>query len=107
MDLKLEDRIALVTGGMSGIGRAIVTELLGEGCEVHIGDINPVAPEAADAAAERVHVVRLDVGDAASVQRAVDHLVHARGRVDILVNCAGILKTRSLLESTIADWDEV
>jgi len=107
MDLKLEDRIALVTGGMSGIGRAIVAELLGEGCEVHIGDINPVAPEAAGAVSERVHVVRVDVGDAAGVQCAVDRLVHERGRVDILVNCAGILKTRSLVESTIADWDEV
>jgi len=107
MDLKLEDRIALVTGGMSGIGRAIVAELLGEGCEVHIGDINPVAPEAGDAVTDRIHVVRVDVGDAAGVQRAVDRLVHERGRVDILVNCAGILKTRSLVESTIADWDEV
>jgi len=107
MDLNLEGRIGLVTGGMSGIGRSIVAELLAEGCDVHVGDINPVAGSADDGASERRHPIRLDVGDAPGVQHAVDRIVQARGRIDILVNCAGILKTRPLVESTIADWDEV
>jgi NAD(P)-dependent dehydrogenase (short-subunit alcohol dehydrogenase family) len=49
----------------------------------------------------------MDVGDASGVQQAVDGIIAERGRIDILVNCAGILKTRSIVESTIADWDEV
>jgi NAD(P)-dependent dehydrogenase (short-subunit alcohol dehydrogenase family) len=44
MDLKLGGRIALVTGGLSGIGRSIVAEFLAVGCEVHVGDINAVTP---------------------------------------------------------------
>jgi NAD(P)-dependent dehydrogenase (short-subunit alcohol dehydrogenase family) len=106
MDLKLAGRTALVTGGMSGIGRSIVAELLAEGCDVHVADINPAA-DAVDGASERRHPIRVDVGDASDVQRAVDRIVQAHGRIDILVNCAGILKTRPLVESTIEDWDQV
>ena len=108
MDLGLNGRIALVTGGTSGIGRAIATALLDEGCEVRVADLNL---EAAQGAKEfdrgNARLLRLDVGDADAVQQAVDTIVAERGRIDILVNCAGILKTRSLVESTIADWDEV
>jgi NAD(P)-dependent dehydrogenase (short-subunit alcohol dehydrogenase family) len=49
----------------------------------------------------------MDVGDASGVQRAVDAIVAERGRIDILVNCAGILKIKPIVESTIADWDDV
>ena len=105
MELDLAGRIALVTGGASGIGREIASELARAGCDVHAGDISAPAPGADDG--DRVHFVKLDVGDAAGVQRTVDGIVAAQGRIDILVNCAGILKTRPLVESTIADWDDV
>jgi 3-oxoacyl-[acyl-carrier protein] reductase len=108
MDLGLRGKVALVTGGASGIGRAISTALLDEGCEVYAADINLSsvrdAPEFGVASA---HPVRIDVGDAKGVQQAVDAIVAGRGRLDILVNSAGMLKTRSIIESTITDWDEV
>ncbi len=114
MDLRLTGRIALVTGGMSGIGRAIVGELGDAGCEVYVGDLDVVEdrPGSEPAAREqnassRIHFVKLDVGDAEGVSRIVNDIVRVHARIDILVNCAGILKTRPLVESTIADWDEV
>jgi len=108
MELNLEGRIALVTGGTSGIGRAIASALLEEDAEVHIGDVNLAAPKGVQEFDNpNAHLLRLDVGNASSVQQAVDKIVAERGRIDILVNCAGILKTRSLIDSTIADWDDV
>jgi len=108
MDLGLTDKIALVTGGTSGIGRAICAALLAEGCAVHAADINPAAARGTTRAETGpARFVCVDVGDATGVQRAVDEIVAERGHIDILVNCAGILKTRPVVDSTIADWDEV
>jgi len=107
MDLGLTDKIALVTGGTSGIGRAICAALLAEGCDVHAADINVAAAQGATQDAQSARPVCVDVGDAKGVQRAVDKIVAERGHIDILVNCAGILKTRSVVDSTIADWDDV
>ncbi|TMG94246.1 MAG: SDR family oxidoreductase [Betaproteobacteria bacterium] len=108
MELNLEGKIALVTGGTSGIGRAIASALLEEDAEVHIGDLNLAAAKGVQEFDNpNARLLRLDVGDASGVQQAVDKIVAERGRIDILVNCAGILKTRPLVDSTIADWDDV
>ena len=108
MELNLEGKIALVTGGTSGIGRAIASALIEENAEVHIGDLNLAAAKGVqEFDNSNARLLRLDVGDASGVQQAVDKIVAERGRIDILVNCAGILKTRPLIESTIADWDDV
>lgn len=104
MHLNLAGKVALVTGGMSGLGRSIVQVLLDEGCRVQVADLK-VGVNGMDPSAVRQHA--LDVGDASAVQATVDGILEAEGRIDILVNCAGILKTRPLAESSFADWDDV
>jgi 3-oxoacyl-[acyl-carrier protein] reductase len=108
MDLHLENRIALVTGAGGAIGAAIAGKLADEGCKVHVADIDL---DAARATVERLsgrgRALRMDVTSAADIQRNVDAIVAGDGTLDILVNNAGILKTGSLVESTIEDWDEV
>src|SRR5437660_9069940 len=108
MELNLEGKIALVTGGSSGIGRAIASALLEEDAEVHIGDLNLAAAKGVQEFDNRnARLLRLDAGRAGGVQEAADKIVRGRGGVDILVNSAGILETRPLVGSTIADWDDV
>jgi 3-oxoacyl-[acyl-carrier protein] reductase len=108
MDLGLRGKVALVTGGTRGIGKAIATALADEGCEVRIADLDASgSARTVESGHTRIEVLGLDVGDAQAVQQTVDRILEEQGRIDILVNCAGILKTRSLIDSTIADWDEV
>ena len=83
MDLGLRGRIALVTGGTSGIGRAIATALLDEGCKVHAADINPAAAQGAtELDIAHAHLVWVDVGDAKG-GGTVDKIVGERGHVDV------------------------
>jgi len=108
MQLGLEGKIALVTGAGSGIGAAIAGTLADEGCVVYLGDTDLESATRTAASAKRPgHAVELDVGDAASSERAAKRIAAEQGRIDILVNNAGILKTGSFVESSIADWDQV
>jgi rhamnulose-1-phosphate aldolase/alcohol dehydrogenase len=104
----LATRIALVTGAASGIGKAIATRLAAEGACVVIADLNA---EKASAAAEEIGNsdvavgIAADVTDEDAVQAAVDATVLAFGGIDIVVNNAGLSLSKSLLETTAADWD--
>ena len=104
----LATRIALVTGAASGIGKAIANRLAAEGACVVIADLDEDKAKAAAAEIGSTDVaigVRADVTDEAQVQAAVDACVLAFGGIDLVVNNAGLSLSKSLLETSAADWD--
>lgn len=104
----LATRIALVTGAASGIGRAIATKLAAEGACVVIADLDLARAQAAAAEIGGSDVavgVQGDVSDEAQVQAMVDAAVLAFGGLDLVVNNAGLSLSKSLLDTTVADWD--
>jgi 3-oxoacyl-[acyl-carrier protein] reductase len=107
MQLGLQGKVAIVTGAGSGIGAAIAAAFAREGSVVYFGDTDLAAATRAVAGFTEARAIALDVADAASLQRAAERIAGERGRIDILVNNAGILKTGSIVDATIADWDEV
>jgi NAD(P)-dependent dehydrogenase (short-subunit alcohol dehydrogenase family) len=106
----LKGRQALVTGAASGIGRAVAGLFARKGAAVGVVDLNPAGKATADAIAAargRAIFVRADVTRAADCERAVEEAVRAFGGLDILVNCAGIVRRASVLGTTVEEWDRV
>lgn len=107
--MKLEGKVAIVTGGGSGIGRGISLRYAQEGAKIVVADLNGAAAEAVageiTAAGGSASSVAVDVRKQDQVQAMVDHAVDAFGGVDILVNNAGVGKIIPFFETTEADWD--
>jgi 3-oxoacyl-[acyl-carrier protein] reductase len=104
--MRLEGRIALVTGGASGIGAATARRLAAEGARVAVADLND---EGARAVAGEIDglAVRVDVADAASVRAAVADVSSSLGDIDVLVNNAGLTRDGLLARMSDDDWREV
>ena len=104
----LTSRVALVTGAGSGIGRAIALRLAAEGACVVVTDRDGPAAEGVAkeiGGPDRAVAVDLDVTSEAAVQAAFAAAVLAFGGVDLVVNNAGLSLSRSLIETTVDDWD--
>jgi NAD(P)-dependent dehydrogenase (short-subunit alcohol dehydrogenase family) len=96
-------RAALVTGAGSGIGRAIARRLARDGFRVAVNDVDATATGRAAAEIDGLPVVA-DVGDRAAVGRMVGEAVGALGRLDVLVNNAGICRLGAIADFPEADW---
>ena len=109
--MPLQERVAIVTGAASGIGKAIAERFAREGAFVVIADKNEAAMRAAieelQAAGAQATGFTLDVTDRGQIQEFVRKVIEAQDRIDILVNNAGITRYRPFLTATDEDWDLV
>ena len=104
----LEGQVAIVTGGGRGIGKAIALRFAGEGADVGIIDLNAETARATageiSGFGRRVIATVADVGNVHAIQSAVREITGSLGRLDVLVNNAGIEKRAPFLEITPEDW---
>jgi glucose 1-dehydrogenase len=110
--MNLKDKIAIVTGGNSGIGMAVVLELARQGANVVIDYV--VHPEATEALAQQVRAlgdraigVKADISKVSELQNLFDAAIKEFGRVDIMINNAGIETRSSILDSTEEQYEKV
>ena len=108
--MRLADRVVIVTGAAQGIGRACVERFLDEGARVVAGDVNAERLHATAGELEgrgALHAVPADVTRRADVARLVAEAVRVYGRVDVMVNNAGVARNQDFLAITEEDFDAV
>ncbi|MFP4374022.1 MAG: SDR family NAD(P)-dependent oxidoreductase [Spirochaetaceae bacterium] len=106
--MRLDGKIAVVTGGARGIGEGIGKLMLQEGAEVFLVDLQKETVEAtADALGEKAHGLVADVSDPASIEKLFAEVLDATGgRLDILVNCAGIGTQSPFIDTPLDLWNK-
>ncbi len=109
--MKLQGKVAVITGGARGIGKSIAEALAREGADCAICDVNPedLAVCAADIEALGVKSLscQLDVSSLTQCEETVNKIIDKLGKIDILINNAGITRDGLLLRMKEQDWDQV
>lgn len=108
--IDLSGKVAVVTGGAQGIGRAIAEALAQQGANVVVADLQEekaeaTAKELTANTGQRAIAVKVDVADSASAKAMIDRTIDEFGRVDILVNNAGTTRDNLIMRMSEADWD--
>ncbi len=105
----LQDKVALVTGAGAGIGKAIALGMAAEGAMVAAADIDLAAAQKTVAAigGNRALAIEADCGDVASINAMIEKTVAAFGRLDVIVNNAGVTRYAYVMDLTEADWDRI
>lgn len=100
-------RVAVITGGASGLGKAVAQRIVQEGGTVSLWDVSRTALDAARADVQATHLAEVDVSDYAAVARAAQETYRTLGRIDILVASAGITgATVPLHEFPVDSWQK-
>ncbi|MEO6025842.1 MAG: SDR family oxidoreductase [Candidatus Binatia bacterium] len=103
---KFQDKVAVITGGASGIGRSIARALHAAGARVVIADSNAdLAATVVTELGDRARAERVDVTDSVGVQRLIDGTVSREGRLDLLFNNAGIAVFADARDTSLDDWN--
>ena len=111
--MRLKDKVSIITGGGSGMGRVAALMFAAEGAKVVVVDVTEqVAGAVVDevrAAGGEATAVAADVSKEADAKRMVDHAIATYGRVDVLYNNAGIMPQadHSVIDTSVEDWDRV
>ena len=107
--IDLKGRVAIVTGGAQGIGRAVVERFITSGAKVAIWDMDiALAEKTAAAVGSAVKAYKVDVTDVTSVEAGRDAVLKDHGRIDILVNNAGIAGANATVwETSLEEWRKV
>mgnify|MGYP006287679221 CR=1 FL=1 len=111
MDMLLEGKAAIVTGAGAGLGRCMALELAREGADVAVWDVQPEPARETQRAIEDLGraalALAVDVADSRAVQSAADQVVATWGRIDVLVNNAGICQKEAIEAISEAQWDRI
>ena len=105
--MKLQDRVAIVTGAAQGIGRAVAQKFADEGATVVAADLNGEGAEKTASELPNATAVRADVSSPEDVQRMVDETLSRHGKVDILANVAAIVPFTPWDEVTFEEWRRI
>ncbi len=109
MSQGIENKIVVITGASSGLGEATARHLVADGAKVVLGArrLDRLEALAAELSLGAEAVVKTDVTKHAEVKRLVDHAVTTYGRIDVIINNAGLMPQSLLERGKIADWDQM
>ncbi|MEQ8220284.1 MAG: SDR family oxidoreductase [Arenibacter sp.] len=107
---KLEGQLVIVTGGARGIGEGICKVFCNEGATVALWDVLEEGQKTAESIAKngsKIFYQKVDVSSQESVDKAVAKIISEYGKIDVLINNAGIIRDRSILKMSREEWDQV